>query len=220
VHEVVARATTPRGEVVVRRRDDDALELRVNGVFVMDTAESSSERLLARAVLDQEHVCPRRVLVGGLGLGFTLRELLDDARVERVLVAEVEPAVVEWVRSGLLPGADLLTDPRVEVVVDDVRRTVGRQPPSSYDVLLLDVDNGPDFLVHDDNARVYEAAFLAECRDRLDQGGVLAVWSSSHSQTLADAMTATYGSCQVIAVDVDLQGRAERYWLFTSKMVQ
>ena len=219
MHEVVARAESERGEVVVRRRDDDSLELRVNGVFVMDTAETSSERLLARAVLDRA-TGPRRVLVGGLGLGFTLRELLADSRVEHVLVAEIEPAVVEWVRAGVLPGGDLLADARVDVVVDDVGRVVAAQPASGCDVLLLDVDNGPAFLVYDQNAQVYQAPFLALCRERLDRDGVLAVWSSSSSEPLSAAMTEVFGGCDVTPVEVDLQGRAERYWLYTSKMVQ
>ncbi|MPZ97680.1 MAG: hypothetical protein GEU96_22860, partial [Propionibacteriales bacterium] len=72
--QTVARAESERGEVVVRRRADGALELRVNGVFVMDTAQTSSERLLARAVLADDG--PDRLLVGGLGIGFTVRELL------------------------------------------------------------------------------------------------------------------------------------------------
>jgi spermidine synthase len=215
----VARADSDRGEVVVRRRDDDVLELRVNGVFVMDTAETASERMLARTVLRHTRR-PARVLVGGLGLGHTLRELLADDRVQQVLVAEIEPAVVEWMRAGVVPGADLLADSRVHVVVEDVRRAVVVQPSASYDALLLDVDNGPDFLVYDDNAPVYEATFLAQCRERLDRGGVLAVWSSSYSARLADAVTQVFGGCELDPVEVDLQGRAERYWVLTSKMVQ
>jgi spermidine synthase len=219
VHEEVARAESGRGEVVVRRRDDDVLELRVNGVFVMDTAESRSERLLARAVLDRAPR-PRRVLVGGLGLGFTLRELLADSRVEHVLVAEIEPSVVEWMRAGLLPGGDALADPRVAVAVDDVRSVLVEQRAGAYDVLLLDVDNGPDFLVYDQNAQVYQTPFLAECRRRLGRDGMLAVWSSSPSEPLAAAVTEVFGGCDRTPVEVDLQGRTEHYWLYTSKMVR
>jgi spermidine synthase len=215
--EVVARAQSPRGEVVARRRDDGTLELRVNGVFVMDTAETSTERLLARAALDQT-TRPRRVLVGGLGLGYTLAEILADRRVEQVTVAEIEPVVVEWMRAGVLPGRPVLTDPRVDVRVGDVLDIVRSEPDGGCDVVLLDVDNGPGFLVYDDNAAVYGRGFLTECRRVLTVAGVLAVWSSAHSPTLEDTLREVFDHCSAVPLSVDLQGRAEAYWLFTGKM--
>ena len=112
------RAESERGELVLRARTEDdgvtTLELRANGVFVMDTRETSSERALARQALAR-HPAPESVLVGGLGLGFTLAEVLDDARVRRVVVAEIEPALVGWMRDGTVPhGPALLADPRVQ----------------------------------------------------------------------------------------------------------
>lgn len=214
----VARAHTERGEVVVRRHTGGVLELRVNGVFVMDTAWTGTEQLLARATLEQVDR-PRHVLVGGLGLGFTVRELLADERVEQVVVAEIEPAVVDWMRAGVLPGDDLLSDPRVQVHVADVRAVVARAPSQGYDVVLLDVDNGPDFLVYDANAEVYGERFLTECRRVLDGHGALTVWSSTRSDVLADAMRRVFGAVYTTPLAVDLQGRDERYWLFTSKMM-
>jgi spermidine synthase len=219
-YEVVARARSERGEVVVRRSPGGTLELRVNGVFVMDTAETGTERQLARATLGQVPR-PRRVLVGGLGLGYTVRELLTDDRVEDVVVAEIEPDVVAWMRAGVLPNAEVLADPRVRVVVDDVRRVVdsGRAEPSRpYDVVLLDVDNGPDFLVYADNAAVYTPGFLVACRRVLDADGVLCTWSSTYSHDLAEAQRAAFGTVDAQSFAVDLQGRREHYWLFTSKM--
>jgi len=221
---VVARAESERGEVVVRRRagtDDrgaDVLELRVNGVFVMDTAETGTERRLAQATLAAV-ARPRRILVGGLGLGFTLAELLGDPRVEHVLVAEIEPAVVEWMRAGVLPGAEHLADPRVRVAVGDVRDLTADLGEGDYDAILLDVDNGPDFLVHDANAALYEPDFLVRCRRLLAPAGALAVWSSTRSPALEAAMRDALGGCHVVPLAVDLQGRDERYWLFTSTVV-
>ena len=219
----MARAESPRGEVVLRRpaegQDEDVLELRVNGVFVMDTAKTGTERRLARATLARVNH-PQCILVGGLGLGFTLAELLADPGVQEVLVAEIEPAVVEWTRAGVLPGADQLAVRRVHVVVTDVRDLAGDMADGTYDAVLLDVDNGPDFLVHAANAALYEPGFLARCRELLTPGGALAVWSSTGSPGLEAAMRAVFGGCDVAPVAVDLQGRDERYWLFTSKMVQ
>ena len=125
----VARAESERGELVLRQRTEPdgstTLELRANGVFVMDTRETSSERALAREALAR-HEAPGSVLVGGLGLGFTLAEVLADPRVRRVVVAEIEPALVGWLRDGTVPhGPALLADPRVEVRVADVADVIG-----------------------------------------------------------------------------------------------
>lgn len=207
----LARAVSERGELLLRRRPDGALELWVNGVFVMDDAETSSEELLASAALDAV-LRPARVLVGGLGLGYTVRALLADSRVESVLVAEIEPAVVQWMRDGLVPS--VLDDERVRVIVGDVRDVVLTQPLGSLDGLLLDVDNGPDFLVYNENSALYESDFLGECRLRLAPGGVLTVWSSSASAALEAVMREVFGGCEVRPVPVRLQGRAETYYVY------
>ncbi len=194
----VARAASERGEVVLRQRGPDGcdgpsgrpvLELRVNGVFVMDTAEHASEVAMARVALER---CPepRTVLVGGLGLGFTTHEVLSDDRVVRVVVAEIEEALVRWFGDGTIPhGRAYLADERLTVRVGDVRQVVGESAPSSLDLVLLDVDNGPGFLVHDDNACLYEAPFLAQVRDLLRPAGVLVVWSSTDDAALTAAIT-------------------------------
>ncbi|RZT19984.1 spermine/spermidine synthase [Kribbella sp. VKM Ac-2569] len=207
----LARALSPRGELVLRRRDDGALELRVNGVFVMDDQETSSEELLASAALEAVRH-PDRVLVGGLGLGYTVRALLADSRLGQVIVAEIEPDVVSWMRSGLVPS--ILDDPRVGVVIGDVRAVVTDLPDGSVDAILLDVDNGPDFLVYNENSAIYSSDFLTTCRTKLRADGVLTVWSSSSSEALESAVTSVFGACVVKPVPVELQGRAETYFVY------
>jgi spermidine synthase len=220
----IARAASERGEVVLRQRregdDPDAagtVELRVNGVFVMDTVETTTERELARAALKQvEH--PREVLIGGLGLGFTAHEVLADPRVERVAVVELEEALVDWMRDGTVPhGPAYLADERLHVVVADIRSAVAEATPGRYDLVLLDVDNGPGYLVHDVNAEVYEEAFLARVAELLRTGGALAVWSAAASEELAAALGGVFGSVTPVAYDVDLQGRAEQYFLYLAR---
>ncbi len=192
-------------EVVVRRRADGALELRVNGVFVMDDVETTSERRLAEVVLDRD---ARDVLVGGLGLGFTVRTLLAEGRVRRVVVAELHAEVV---------AAAGLTDPRLDVVIGDVRDLVAAQPDVSADAVLLDVDNGPDSLVHAGNAAVYGDAFVAECARILRPGGTLAVWSMADSVTLRATLGAHLVDVEAERVPVRLQGRDEAYWILTAR---
>lgn len=215
--EEVARAESERGEIVLLRRDTGALELRVNGVFVMDTVETSTEQALAEAalaVVDE----PRAVLVGGLGLGFTAHAVLADPRVEKVAVVEIEDAIVGWMRDATVPhGPAFLADERLTIVVADVRAAVAEATPASYDLVLLDVDNGPGYLVHDSNAEVYAVPFLRQLHDLLRPGGALVVWSAAPDRALGEAVEQVFGAVAPVPFDVQLQGRAEQYWLYQAR---
>ncbi|MEI2670514.1 MAG: hypothetical protein R2693_03615 [Nocardioidaceae bacterium] len=215
---VLARATSERGEVVLRGYDEPGhppvLELRVNGVFVMDTRETTTEIALATRALSSV-ADPRRVLIGGLGLGFTAKAVLDDQRVEQADVVEIEPALVAWMRDGTAPhGPSLLADPRLKVITADIQDAVSEISEPTYDLVLLDVDNGPGYLVYDDNAAVYASPFLTAVYDALRPGGVLAVWSAERSAELLVALRNVFGNCEEQALPVDLQGRDECYLLY------
>jgi spermidine synthase len=218
----VAREASPRGEVVLRARHDPdgtepVLELRVNGVFVMDTRETSSEEQLAAVTLAEVR-SPGAVLVGGLGLGFTAHAVLADRRVERLVVVEREECLVRWMRDGTVPhGPAYLADERVSVVTADIRQAVQEAPAATYDLVLLDVDNGPGQLVHEGNAAVYGPGFLSAVADVLRPGGALAVWSAAESPELADDLAAVFGSATPIPMEVRLQGRFELYWLYLAR---
>lgn len=220
----VARAESERGELVLRRRKNpegpdapSVLELRVNGVFVMDTFETRTEGALARAAL-AEVDRPRRVLVGGLGLGFTTHEVLADSRVEHVLVAEIEDALVGWFREGTVPhGPGYLADERLRVTVADIRVVVQEAGEAAYDLILLDVDNGPGFLVHDDNEVIYQAEFLDQAREALRPGGALVIWSAAESPRLQAELQEVFGNVVAIPYDVTLQAREEHYWIYLAR---
>lgn len=221
----VARARSERGEVVLRRRFDpdaaaesaEVLELRVNGVFVMDTVETTSETALARSALEQVS-SPRSVLVGGLGLGFTAHEVLADHRVEHLVVAEIEESLVDWFRDGTIPhGPAFLADRRLAVTVAAVQQVVEESAPEAFDLVLLDVDNGPDFLVFDVNAAIYASPFLERVRSILRPGGAVAVWSSTESSQLVTVMTSVFGGCTSTGHAVTLQGRDDVFWLLVGQ---
>ncbi len=221
----MARSESERGELVLRERrpgDDRAggptvLELRANGTFVMDTSEHVSERALADAALQVVEE-PRRVLVAGLGLGFTLNQVLGDRRVEHVDVVEIEQALVDWMRDGTIPhGRQLLADDRVRVVVADVVQAVTEAGPASYDVVLLDVDNGPAHLVHEANAAIYDESFLRRVHDRLNPAGALVVWSADRSPELVERLRSVFGDVEEHEHAVRLQERDERYWLYAAR---
>lgn len=213
---MIARGQGVHGELALRQRGDDpaVYELIVNGVFVMDSVETSTERLLAEKFLAR-HAAPRHVLVGGLGLGYTAAALLDDSRVEHVDIVEIEQLLVDWLRRGLVRGArDVLRDPRVHVEIGDVVDVLATMPAGRYDGILLDVDNGPGFLVHDNNASVYESSALAAAGEALREGGVLAVWSAAPAEKLRLDLEAAVGSCDVVTADVVRDGRAMTYYLY------
>lgn len=194
----------------LRRRKDGSVELRVNGVFVMDNVETSSERALAQAVLGTG---ARRILIGGLGLGFTARELLAAADVTHLVVAEIEPNIVRWMRTGRIDGADVLADPRLDLRIADVRDVVAGLPPAQLDGIALDVDNGPDYLVYDDNATLYQSAFVGTCASVLRPAGSLNFWSQADSPPLRHALSEHFGQVTAERLPVTLQGRKESYWI-------
>lgn len=215
----IARAETPRGEVVLRERRTEngptVLELRVNGVFVMDTRETTSERALANAALGLVD-SPATVLVGGLGLGFTLHEVLADSRVRACTVVELEQPIVDWMRDGTVAhGPQFLADERVTVVVQDVAVALREAREASYDLVLLDVDNGPGYLVHDANEALYTEPFLAAAHRATRQ--VLAIWSAAEAPQLAAALEVVFGNVTATPYDVVLGEREEQYWLYSSR---
>jgi spermidine synthase len=216
---VLARARGPHGETVLRRRGD-VTELVVDGVFAMDSEQTTTEAALATLPLDRlpAEATDLHVVVGGLGLGVTLRTLLDDPRVGRVDVVELDEALTLWVRDGLVPGArGLLDDPRVRLHVGDVGAVVPRYAPATLDAVLLDVDNGPDFLVHGDNAPLYEREYLGAAAATLRPGGVLAVWSADPSGELRDALTGVCGACEEVLLPVRRGRHRFEYAIYLGK---
>jgi spermidine synthase len=184
----LGRESDGGSELALLRRGE-VVQLVVDGVFAMDTAHTATERALAERALARLRGARLQVLVGGLGLGFTTAALLADRRVSRVVVVELHAPLVRWMRQGLVPhAAGLLEDPRVEVTVADVADAVPALPAGSLDALLLDVDNGPGFLVHAGNTRVYSPPFLTAAARTLRRGGVLGVWSADPAPDLALAL--------------------------------
>jgi spermidine synthase len=213
---VVARASDERGEVALARRGD-VVELVVDGAFAMDTVHTASERALATLALARVPGDGVRALVGGLGLGFTLRALLDEPRVAHVDVVELHGPLVAWARDGLVPSLQgVLDDPRTAVLVADVLDAVPALPAASVDVLLLDVDNGPGFLIHPGNAGVYGTAFLATAARALTERGVVAVWSADPSAELAGALAGTWRTVETHALPVERDGRAFTYTVYVA----
>jgi len=180
----------------VLRRDGDDHEIVSNVTFLMDTRDGRSERELVRAAVRGPGA---RVLVGGLGVGFSLAEALtlDPAAVT---VVEIEPAVLRWNREHF-GRADLLDDPRVALVVGDLAAFLARDR-GEYDAICLDVDNGPEWTVTVDNVALYGDPGLSAVDRRLAPGGTLAVWSAAGAPGFETRLRSRYGSVDVVEIPV------------------
>ena len=157
----------------------DEFSIRIGTIELMNNRLRGSEEALATLTCARLHDRPRaRVLIGGLGMGFTLRAALDGLGAEaNVVVAELVPAVAAWARGPLAKlFAGSLDDPRVELRLEDVSRSI-QSGPAQYDAILLDVDNGPEGLTRRANDRLYDMWGLRRARYALRSDGVLAVWS-------------------------------------------
>lgn len=237
-------------DIALRRRTTaehgEVFELVVNGMFAMDSVDASSEVALA-GLVDRD---ARRVLVGGLGLGFTAGALLDRLPGVQVDVVELSGGLVRWAGEGLVPSLSRVAgDPRCTLVHADVAdwiraaadaagtsaggrsgepagsgvrghsrgSEVGRPPAQGYDAVLLDVDNGPDFLIHDHNARLYGDDLLAAAHGCLAPGGLLAVWCEGETPGLHEALARLDPSPGLVVVGVDRDGHHVDYAIHTAR---
>lgn len=176
----VASVTTAGGRQLTLSRHDGSFSIRVDRQELMNSRTHESELELARLGCSRitSHRNPA-VLVGGLGMGYTLRQTLDVLQPgASVTVAELIPEVVLWNREFLGQLADHpLRDPRVELNVCDVMAII-RSSPATFDAILLDIDNGPVAMTVDDNACLYSRQGIRACRAALRAAGCLAVWSA------------------------------------------
>jgi spermidine synthase len=226
---IIARAESVRGEVVLRRRPTAAGpvdELIVNGAFAMDSAETGSERELGRTAKDAH-----QVLLGGLGLGYTADEVLTSS-VRRLDIVECEDALIEWAKTGATEVLQrVASDPRVRFhagdiadVLDDRRRAWPTEashrrsrpsPAGPWDAILLDVDNGPDFLIHPQNADLYAGSLLAAAYRQLTPGGVLAIWCQGIAPPLEFALRQLGDAVGVRRLDAIRGARHLEYAIYT-----
>ena len=178
--ELVGTAEVPGGPPLrlVRHGGDFIIMLDRNEL--MSSRMSGSEKALGVMTCERlRHPQSARLLIGGYGMGFTLRAVLEALGPgARIVVAELVPGIIEWARGPMAAmTGECLDDPRVEVRIEDVARAI-EAGKAGYDAILLDVDNGPDGLTREANDGLYSARGLERARAALRPGGVLAIWSA------------------------------------------
>ena len=213
-------ATVPDGDDLrLMQRGTEFSIMAGGGIELMNSRLSGSERALATLVCERLADRPKaRLLIGGLGMGFTLRAALGDLpATASVVVAELVPAVVAW---ALGPLAHIfegsLDDPRVAVRETDVAEMIG-EAEGGYDAILLDVDNGPGGLSRQANDGLYSARGLAAARRALRPGGILAVWSSGPSNDFTSRLRRAGFQTEEVKARANRAGKGARHviWLAT-----
>jgi spermidine synthase len=212
----VERARIADGTEFVLGRHGDGWVIRVGLRVLMSNRMHASEEALAELALARV-ANPRAVLVGGLGLGYTARAVLDGVSADAVVtVLEIVPQLVDWNRRYLGALANHpLSDERCRVVIGDVFDTL-RLSPATFDVILLDVDNGPQGLSQAKNQRIYSDWGIGACLAALRPNGVLAVWSSGPNARYARRLEKHGAEVEVLSVEARL-GSSMRHVVFMAK---
>ena len=188
----LATATAPQGGTLRLLRRGDEFSIRLEGGNeLMNSRLGGSEEALATFALDRLAGRPApRVLIGGLGMGFTLRAALSVAPPDaRIVVSEIVPDLIDWASQHMARiFRDCLADPRVEIRTGDVGAVIS-DATEAFDAILLDVDNGPDGLTRAGNDALYGKAGLQSSRRALTTGGVLAIWSATQDQAFTKRLS-------------------------------
>lgn len=184
---VIERCATPRGEIQLQRRGEEH-EIISNGVFLSSSTDGHSTKVLVRAAIEWCGREPRGLLIGGLGIGRSLGEAVAHPSLQRIVVIEVEEAVIRWHHDHLAEYSEgALTDPRVEIVHADLLRWI-TEADETFDAVCVDIDNGPDWTVTPENADLYAQTGLAALARLVAPGGALAFWTAHRSPAFVERL--------------------------------
>ena len=224
--EILAYEPTQLGVLCLRRREllcepgTLVTEVTLNHEFLMSSYLTASERALSTIALGMHSGTGLRVLVGGLGLGYTARAALESDRVSTCEVVEFLPQVIDWLEQGLVPLSDELNaDDRLRVTHGDVYQQLADPPKQKFDLILIDVDHSPDENLGAANSDFYTADGLRRAKLHLAEGGLLGVWSYAESSPFADALRDVFCDVQIESVTVfnNLIDVEQTDWLFFAR---
>jgi spermidine synthase len=213
----LATCLTPEGVPLTLIHHDRDHYLMLGGNQLMSTDACNSEQHMAELAC-ANLPAKARVLIGGLGFGFTLRRVLQVTAADAFIhVAELLPEIIRWNRE-FLSGVNglLLDEPRVSVKLQDVYDLMDGKPANRYHAILLDVDNSPDPLVQQGNARLYARAGLRRVREALQPGGRVIFWSANRDEAFARALRGIFRTVGCIAVKAYPKAKRFSHTLFVA----
>ena len=210
---VLERAAGVAGELVLRRTGGD-LEVISNGTFLISAANEVSSRALVIAALAFLRAPTLTVLIGGLGLGYALEAALDEPRVASVMVAEIEPVLLAWFE-GYAPerAVRVAGDARARIVVADVADLL-QAGAAGYDLVALDTDYGPEWLVRAANAGLYSEAGVRLAHDALRAGGAAVFWSPARYERFEELLGAVFAGVHPVPVSDVFCDRPQEYTMY------
>jgi spermidine synthase len=188
----------------------------LNGTFIFSTYNSASERAFAHLALEPLRGLRTnlRVLVGGLGAGYTLQAVLEHDEIEAVLVLEREPVVVEWARAYFSSyNGNALDDKRARILVADFVQFL-RTTKETYSAVCVDVDNGPGWLVWEENSPLYGIEGLRHFKRIMADGAVLTFWSSARDDSFEKRLRSEFSSVSVHTVKATEMDRESDYLIY------
>lgn len=221
--EILAYENTPLGPLCLRRREllsepgAIVTEVTLNHEFLMSSYNTDSERAISNRSIEIHGGSKLKTLVGGLGLGYTARELLKHDDVATVEVVEYLPQVIDWLCKGLVPlSVELNADSNLRITVGDVYQRLLGEPGERYDLIVIDVDHSPGDQLGEEDHEFYTAEGLLKAKDHLCEGGVLAVWSYAESSSFSEALRSTFSQVYVEPIKTvnTLVGHEQTDWLF------
>lgn len=224
--EILAYEDSPLGPLCLRRREllsapgTVVTEVTLNHAFLMSSYNTASERALARIALEMHAGTELRVLVGGLGLGYTAHAALASARVANVEVVEFLPQVIEWLEHDLVPLSPVLkADERLTTVRGDIYARLAAAPGEKFDLILIDVDHAPDDQLSRASDFFYTKEGLMLASRHLAADGILGVWSYAESSPFAQALQEVFREVHIEPVTFfnELIDEETTDWLFFAR---
>lgn len=212
--------TLPEGSELTLYERGGAFMIRSDGLELMTTEAIRSEEAFVGFGLERLGHMPDRVLIGGLGLGFTLAEVCRQCPTTRISVVEISDAVIRWLKG---PARNLntpwLDDPRVTLVLQDIV-TCLEDGADAFDLILLDIDNGPEALVHPGNARLYQTDGLQSLASRLSADGALVFWSAVEAPRFEARLRQHFSSVETERFAVPQNPAVEHFHFIASGPIQ
>lgn len=224
--EIMAYEPTELGILCLRRREllcepgTIVTEVTLNHEFLMSSYLTASEKALSEIALQMHSGSHLRVLVGGLGLGYTASAALESDRVSQCEVIEFLPQVINWLEQGLVPLSDKLNaEHRLKVTQSDVYQHLASPPEQTRDLILIDVDHSPDDNLDSANGQFYTADGLQRAKRHLAEDGLLGVWSYAESSPFIDALHEVFSEVRIEPVTIfnNLIDVEQTDWLFFAR---